>query len=66
MHLKNGNKLYNEREITFFRETERYANNLNVYNRSKNRTNLWDDLIVTVCNLSNFSYFNSMKGVLIY
>ena len=45
MHLKNGKKLYNERGITFFRETERYVNDLNIYNRSKNGTNLWDDLI---------------------
>ena len=45
MHLKNGKKLYNERGITFFHETERYVNNLNIYNRSKNGTNLWDDLI---------------------
>ena len=47
MHLKNGKKLYNERGITFFHETERYVNNLNIYNRSKNGTNLWDDLIIT-------------------
>ena len=46
MHLKNGKKLYNEREITSFHETERYVNNLNIYNRSKNGTNLWDDLIL--------------------
>ena len=45
MHLKNGKKLYNEGGITFFHETERYVNNLNIYNRSKNGTNLWDDLI---------------------
>ena len=45
MHLKNGKKLYNERGITFFHKTERYVNNLNIYNRSKNGTNLWDDLI---------------------
>ena len=45
MHLKNGKKLYNERGITFFHETERYVNNLNIYNRSKNGTNLWYDLI---------------------
>ena len=38
-------KLYNERGITFFHETEGYVNNLNIYNRSKNGTNLWDDLI---------------------
>ena len=43
--MKNGKKLYNERGITFFHETERYVNDLNVYNRSKNDTNLWDDLI---------------------
>ena len=43
--MKNGKKLYNERGITFFHETERYVNNLN--NRSKNGTNLWDDLIPT-------------------
>ena len=46
MHLKNGKKLYNERGITFFHETERYVNNLNIYNRSKNGTNLWDDLLL--------------------
>ena len=46
MHLKNGKKLYNEKVITFFHETERYVNNLNIYNRLKNRTNLWDDLIL--------------------
>ena len=45
MHLKNWKKLYNERGITFFHETERYVNNLNIYNRSKNGMNLWDDLI---------------------
>ena len=45
MHLKNGKKLYNERGITFFHGTERYVNNLNIYNRSKNETNLCDDLI---------------------
>ena len=43
--MKNGKKLYNERGITFFHETERYVNNLNTYNRSKNGTNLWDDLV---------------------
>ena len=31
--------------ITFSHETERYVNNLNIYNRSKNGMNLWDDLI---------------------
>ena len=45
MHLKNGKKLCNERGFTFFHETERYVNNLN---RSKNGTNLWDDLIYVV------------------
>ena len=34
MHLKNGKKLYNERGITFFHETESYVN-LNIYNRCK-------------------------------
>ena len=43
--MKHGKRLYNERGITFFHETERYVNNLNIYNRSKNGTNLWDDLI---------------------
>ena len=47
-HKENGKKLYNERGITFFHETERYVNNLNIYNRSKNGTNLWDDLICIV------------------
>ena len=51
MHWKNGKKLYNERGITFFHEIERYVNDLNIYNRSKNGTNLWDDLIVV--NASN-------------
>ena len=45
MHLKNGKKLYNERGITFSHETERYVDNLKIYNRSENGTNLWDDLI---------------------
>ena len=42
--MKNRKKLYNERGIIFFHETERYVNNLNIYNRSKNGMNLWDDL----------------------
>ena len=45
MHSKNGKKLYNVRGITFFHETETFINDLNIYNRSKNGTNLWDDLI---------------------
>ena len=45
MRLKNGKKSYNGRGITYFHETERYVNNLNSYNRSRNGTNLWDDLI---------------------
>ena len=51
MHLKNGKKLYNERGITFFHETERYVNNLNIYNRSKKRNELmgWP-------NISSFSF----------
>ena len=36
MHMKNRKKVHNERGITFFHETERYVNNLNIYNRSKN------------------------------
>ena len=52
--MKNGKKLYNERGITIFHETERYVNNLNIYNRSKNGTNLWDDLIyITIVLHSN-------------
>ena len=47
MHMKNRKKVHNERGITFFHETERYVNNLNIYNRSKNGTNLWDDLILS-------------------
>ena len=43
--MKNRKKLYNERGIIFFHETERYVNNLNIYNRSKNGMNLWDDLM---------------------
>ena len=50
MHLKNGKKLYNEKGIIFFHETERYVSNLNIYNRSKNGTNLWDDLINNIEN----------------
>ena len=50
MHLKNGKKLYNERGIIFFHETEKYVSNLNIYNRSKNGTNLWDDLINNIEN----------------
>ena len=53
MHLKNGKKLYIEKGITFFHETERYVNDLNIYNRSKNRTNLWDDLIFLTKNWHN-------------
>ena len=49
--MKNGKNLYNERGITFFHGTERYVNNLNIYNRSKNGTNLRDDLICGFCNL---------------
>ena len=41
--MKIGKKLYNERGSTFH-ETERYVNNLNIYNRSKIGTNLWDDI----------------------
>ena len=48
MHLKNRKKLYNERGITFFHETESYVNNLNIYDRSKNGTNLWNDLIFCI------------------
>ena len=47
--MKNGKNLYNERGITFFHETERCVNNLNIYNRSKNGTNLWDDVIDKFC-----------------
>ena len=57
MHLKNGKKLYNERGLIFFHETERYVNNLNIYNRSKNRTNLWNDLIL--CNSYSIIYNNT-------
>ena len=39
--MKNGKKLYNERRITFFHETE----------SSKNGTNLRDDLIHTFVKL---------------
>ena len=57
MHLKNGKKLYNERGITFFHETERYVNDLNIYNRSKNGTNLWDDLTQAIIQFVIFNYF---------
>ena len=50
MHLKNGKKLYNEKGIIFFHETEKYVSNPNIYNRSKNGTNLWDDLINNIEN----------------
>ena len=58
MHLKNGKKLYNEGEITFFHETEWYVNDLNIHNRSKNGTNLWDDLIecIETIRLKIFAY----------
>ena len=64
MHLKNGKKLYNERGITFFHETERYVNDLNIYNRSKNGTNLWDDLIFAICNykLPTIIAINKFRG----
>ena len=45
--MKNGKKLYNEMGITYFHETERHVYNLNIYNHSKNSTNLWDGLILT-------------------
>ena len=66
MHLKNGKKLYIERGITFFHETERYVNDLNIYNRSKNGTNLWDDLIFLTKNSHNketpqWNLFNSVR-----
>ena len=54
MHLKNGMKLYSEREITFFHETERYVNNLKIYNSLKNGTNLWDDLIYLKSSFSTY------------
>ena len=56
--MKNGKKLYNERAITFFHETERYANDLNIYNRSKNGTNLRDDLIVWIARDNITGRFN--------
>ena len=56
MHLKNGKKLYNERAITFFHETERYVYDLNIYNRSKNGTNLSDDLIYAGFNRRSLLY----------
>ena len=68
MHLKNGKKLYNERGLTFFHETERYVNNLNIYNRSKNGTNLWDDLIhyvrrtvLILCKTTTWGIFESKR-----
>ena len=54
--MKNGKKLYNERGITFFHETESYVNNLNIYNRSKNGTNLWDDLILSCDFIITYNY----------
>ena len=54
--MKNGKKLYNERGITFFHESERYVNNLNIYNRSKNGTNLWDDLIPSCDFIITYNY----------
>ena len=38
MHLKNEKKLYNERGITFFHETERYINNFNDASLYKHET----------------------------
>ena len=61
MHLKNGKKLYNEKGITFFHETERYVNNLNIYNRTKKGANLWDDLIYTV-----LRYMEILYNVILY
>ena len=66
MHLKNGKKLYNERGITFFHETERYVNDLNIYNRSKNGTNLWDDLTVQWLRIYSLRRLSSIKIVLNY
>ena len=66
MHLKNGKKLYNERGITFFHETERYVNDLNIYNRSKNGTNLWDDLTVQWLCIYSLRRLSSIKIVLNY
>ena len=57
--MKNGKKLYNERGITFFHETESYVNNLNIYNRWKNGTNLWDDLIHHLYAIHRY-YFSSV------
>ena len=51
MHLKNGKNLYNEKGITFLRETERNVNDLNIYDRSKNGTNLWDDSVIQIYGL---------------
>ena len=58
MYLKNVKKLYNKRGITFFHETERYVNNLSIYNRSKNGMNLWDDLILILISLFISIYFS--------
>ena len=66
MHLKNWKKLYNERGITFFHETERYVNNLNIYNRSKNGTNLWDDLIVILMISSNNCCYLSLLNFVLF
>ena len=62
--MKNGKKLYKERGITFFHETERYVNNLNIYNRSKNGTNLWDDLIHGVGNVSRIKGIKNKNTIL--
>ena len=59
--MKNEKKLYNKRGITFFHETERYVNNLNIYNRSKNGTNLWNDLIQII-----FAYFFVNKEEIVF
>ena len=66
MRLKNGKKLYNVRGITFFHETERYVNDLNIYNRSKNGTNLWDDLTVQWLRIYSLRRLSSIKIVLNY
>ena len=45
--------------LHFFMKLKRYVNNLNVYNRSRNGTNLWDDL--TSCNKRKLSRKLSRK-----
>ena len=45
MHLKKWEEVVQREGDYVFPWNWKYVNNLNIYNRSKNGTNLWDDLI---------------------